>query len=72
MIDKANIDKTNAWPFVEAKKILKERKKNIENKGKIARSTVIVDKQGIVRYSVLADGERIISELLAECTKINS
>ena len=44
----------------------------LENKGKIARSTVIVDKQGIVRYSDLADGERIISELLAECKKINS
>ena len=43
----------------------------LENKGKIARSTVIVDKQGIVRYSTLADGERIISELLAECKKIN-
>ena len=43
----------------------------LENKGKIARSTVIVDKQGIVRYSALADGERIISELLAECKKIN-
>ena len=39
MIDKANIDKTNAWPFVEAKKILKERKKNIENKGKIILQT---------------------------------
>ena len=35
MIDKANIEKTNAWPFVEAKKILRERKKNIETKGKI-------------------------------------
>ena len=44
----------------------------LENKGQIARSTVIVDKQGIVRYSVLADGERIISELLAKCKKINS
>ena len=31
MIDKANIDKTNAWPFVEAKKILKERKNNTPN-----------------------------------------
>ena len=38
-MDKANIDKTNAWPFVEAKKILKERKKNIENKGKIILQT---------------------------------
>ena len=39
MIDKANIDKTNAWPFIEAKKILKERKKNIENKGKVILQT---------------------------------
>ena len=44
----------------------------LENKGKIARSTVIVDKHGIVRFSAMADGERIISELLAECKKINS
>ena len=39
MIDKENIEKTNAWPFVEAKKILRERKKNIENKGKIILQT---------------------------------
>jgi len=39
VIDKANIDKTNAWPFIEAKKILKERKKDIENKGKIVLQT---------------------------------
>ena len=32
MIEKNNLDKTNAWPFVEAKKILRERKKNIEKK----------------------------------------
>ena len=44
----------------------------LEDKGKIARSTVIIDKQGVVRYSSLADGERVISELLAECKKINS
>ena len=44
----------------------------LENKGFAARSTVIVDKQGSVRYSVMADGERIISELLAECKKVNS
>jgi len=30
VIDKANIEKTNAWPFVEAKKILRERKKYID------------------------------------------
>ena len=39
MIDKTNINKTNAWPFVEAKKLLTERKKNIENKGKIILQT---------------------------------
>ena len=39
MIDKANIEKTNAWPFVEAKKILKERNKNIKRKGKIILQT---------------------------------
>ena len=39
MIDKANIEKTNAWPFVEAKKILKERKTFIEKKGKIILQT---------------------------------
>tara|TARA_Y100000590_G_scaffold413134_1_gene508678 strand:+ start:52 stop:1620 length:1569 start_codon:yes stop_codon:yes gene_type:complete len=39
VIDKANIDKTNAWPFVEAKKILIEREKNIKNKGKIILQT---------------------------------
>jgi len=39
VIDKANIDKTNAWPFVEAKKILRERKKYIDQKGKIILQT---------------------------------
>ncbi len=39
MIDNANIEKTNAWPFVEAKKILRERKKYIDQKGKIILQT---------------------------------
>jgi len=39
VIDKTNIEKTNAWPFVEAKKVLRERKKNIEKKGKIILQT---------------------------------
>ncbi len=39
MIKKENIDKTNAWPFVEAKKILRERKILIEKKGKITLQT---------------------------------
>jgi len=39
VIDKTNIEKTNAWPFVEAKKVLRERKKYIEKKGKIILQT---------------------------------
>ena len=39
MIDKTNIEKTNAWPFVEAKKILKNRKKYINQKNKIILQT---------------------------------
>jgi len=39
VINKANIEKTNSWPFIEAKKILKERKKYIEKKGKIILQT---------------------------------
>ncbi len=39
MIEKINIEKTSAWPFVEARKILKERKKIIEKKGKIILQT---------------------------------
>ena len=39
MIEKAYFEKTNAWPFVEAKKILKDRKKYIEKKGKIILQT---------------------------------
>ena len=39
MIKKENLDKTNAWPFVEAKKLLRERKSIIEEKGKITLQT---------------------------------
>ena len=39
MIKKENLDKTNAWPFVEAKKMLRERKNFIEKKGKITLQT---------------------------------
>ena len=43
----------------------------LEDKGYSARSTVIVDKNGFVRYSELASGEREISLLLEECKRIN-
>ena len=39
MIEKDNLDKTNAWPFVEAKKLLRERKSFIAKKGKIILQT---------------------------------
>jgi len=39
VIEKINLDKTNAWPFVEAKKILREKKISIEKKGKITLQT---------------------------------
>ena len=39
MIEKDNLDKTNAWPFVEAKKMLHERKSFIDKKGKIILQT---------------------------------
>ncbi|MDC0395636.1 lysine--tRNA ligase [Candidatus Pelagibacter sp.] len=39
MIEKDNLDKTSAWPFVEAKKLLRERKSFIEKKGKIVLQT---------------------------------
>ena len=39
MIKKDNLDKTNAWPVVEAKKMLRERKSFIDKKGKIILQT---------------------------------
>ena len=39
MIKKENLDKTSAWPFVEARKLLKERKVYLEKKKKIILQT---------------------------------
>ena len=39
MIKKEILDKTSAWPFVEAKKMLRERKSYIDKKGKITLQT---------------------------------
>ena len=39
MIKKENLEKTSAWPLVEAKKMLRERKSFIEKKGKITLQT---------------------------------
>ena len=41
-IEKTIIDKTNAWPFVEAKKILRERKQYIDKKIKLFYKQVMV------------------------------
>ena len=39
MIDKSIIQTTSSWPFVEARKLVKERKKTFEKKGKIILQT---------------------------------
>ena len=39
MIDKSIIQATSSWPFVEAKKLIKERQKIFEKKGKITLQT---------------------------------
>ena len=39
MIDKSIIEKTTSWPFLEAKKLLKERNKILDKKGKIILQT---------------------------------
>ena len=39
MIDKSLIQETNSWPFVEARKLVKERHKIYEKKGKITLQT---------------------------------
>ena len=39
MIDNTIIQATNSWPFVEARKLIKERKKIFEKKGKIILQT---------------------------------
>ena len=35
MLDNNEIQSVSAWPFVEVRKLLKERKNSIKNKGKI-------------------------------------
>ena len=39
MIDRSTIQATSAWPFVEARKLIKERQKIYEKKGKITLQT---------------------------------
>ena len=39
MIDKSIIEKTSSWPFVEARKLIKERQKIINKRGKITLQT---------------------------------
>ena len=54
-IDISVIDKTNAWPFVEAKKILKERKHYIAKKKKLFYRQVM----GQVDYLIQAPLEKL-------------
>ena len=39
MIDKSIIEKTTSWPFVEARKLIKDRGSNLKKKGKITLQT---------------------------------
>jgi len=39
VIDKSIIEKTNSWPFVEARKLIKDRESNLKKKGKITLQT---------------------------------
>ena len=39
MIDNSIIQATTSWPFVEARKLIKDRKKTYEQKGKIILQT---------------------------------
>ena len=40
-IKKEDIEKSNSWPFVEAKKILKERKEYVDKKGKDPKTAIL-------------------------------
>ena len=59
MIDKANIEKTNAWPFVEAKKILRERKKNVNQKIR----TCVLNGIGNCEYDIEINPNLILDSL---------
>ena len=54
-MEKANIDKTKAWPFVEAKKILRERKKFIDKKVELFFKQAMVQ----VDYHILEHLEKL-------------
>ena len=43
MIKKEILDKTSAWPFVEAKKMLRERKSFIDKKNNVPNMIVTID-----------------------------
>ena len=72
MIKKENLDKTSAWPFVEAKKMLRERKSIIEKKGKMSfkESTLVETKNNqinIIREGSLS--KKLINEELKNFNK---
>ena len=71
MIKKENLDKTNAWPIVEAKKMLRERKLFIEKKGKITLQTGY-GPSGLPHIGTFAEVARtsMIVNALKQLTKI--
>ena len=74
MIEKDNLNKTSAWPFVEAKKLLRERKSFIEKKGKIVLQTGygpsglphIGTFGEVARTSMMVNALKYLTELPAE------
>ena len=62
MLDQSIIQATSSWPFVEARKLVKERRKIYEKKGKIKVIVSYVDSTSIqqdVRKKFLKDYEKI-------------
>ena len=77
MIKRENLDKTSAWPFVEAKKMLHERKSFIEKKGKITLQTGygpsglphIGTFGEVARTSMMVNALKQLTDLPAEITE---
>ena len=78
MIKKENLDKTSAWPIVEAKRILRERKSFIERKGKIILQTGygpsglphIGTFGEVARTSMIANALRHLTDLPSEIRRL--
>ena len=55
MIDKSIIEKTTSWPFVEARKLIKDKETNLKKKAKLLFKLVTV----LAAYLILEPSERL-------------